>query len=58
MTLFHFGNLFRRSLTYDLTASKSAFGANIDQPVSRFNNVQVMLDDFSNFRFQRERTAI
>ena len=45
MALFHIGNILRRSHAHNLTTAESAFGSDIDQPVGRFYDVQVMLDD-------------
>ena len=39
------GDLFRRALDDDTTAVLSAFGTEVDDPVSAFNDIQIVLDD-------------
>src|SRR5690606_6211560 len=38
-------NLFRCSLDHDLPAGRASFGADIDDPVGRLDDIQVVLDD-------------
>ena len=40
-----FCNIFRRALTYDLSAGLSAFRAEVDNPVGGFDHFQVVFND-------------
>ena len=45
MALIHFRNPFGRPFAYYLPTAKPAFGTDIDQPVSRLYDIQIMFDD-------------
>ena len=43
--LFDASNLFRGALRNDAAASLAAFGPQIDEPISLFDDVEIVLDD-------------
>src|SRR5699024_8734243 len=45
MAFVHFGNLFGRAGTNNLSAGKAAFRTNVNNMVSAFNDIQVVFDD-------------
>src|SRR5690625_1723781 len=57
VALFHVGNLLRRSGSDHLSAPESSFRPDIDNPVSRFRDIQIVLND-NNGRIGRDRSEL